>query len=179
MKLDRSRSAESTRYGAVVPEDGIGRRLAVSACLAGVPCRYNGAARPDAQIVEWVVRGETVAVCPEVMAGLPTPRPPAEIVGGDGDAVLAGRARVVCADGTDVTAEFVAGARQAAAALTSRGVTHAVLQAKSPTCGCGVIYDGTHTGALRPGDGVFTAELRRRGIHVESRTGVPPTTIPE
>ena len=147
------------------------RPVLVSACLAGAPCRYDGAARPDADILGRTARGETLPLCAEVLGGLPTPRPAAEIVGGDGDDVLDGRARIRTDDGQDVTDEFVSGARAVADQAVAAGVRHAVLQARSPSCGCGAIYDGTHTGTLRSGRGVLAAELTRRGITVEDRRG--------
>lgn len=142
----------------------------VSACLAGIPCRYDGRARPDTHATTLVNAG-ALPVCAEVLAGFPTPRRPAEIVGGDGEDVLEGRARVIEDTGMDVTRGLVEGARQAADAAVRAGVGHAVLQAGSPSCGCGWIYDGTHTGTRRPGMGVFAAELLRRGITIEQRRG--------
>lgn len=154
---------------------GTGREpQAVSACLAGIPCRYDGQSRPSSAIVRLAEEGIAIPVCAEVLAGLPTPRPSAEIIGGDGEDVLSGRAKVVCEDGTDVTEQFVRGARLAADTLVSRGLSRATLQARSPSCGCEQIYDGTHTGTLRSGDGVFAAELKRRGIAVESVRGEQP-----
>lgn len=140
---------------------------AVSACMAGVPCRFDGQAKPTATAQELVERGEAVLLCPEELGGLPTPRPPAEIVGGDGDDVLDGHATVRTADGMDVTEEYVRGARRAADLAQEHGVTSAVLKSKSPACGCSKIYDGTHSGAMVAGRGVFAAELLRRGIAVE------------
>ncbi|MGO2140553.1 MAG: DUF523 domain-containing protein [Leucobacter sp.] len=138
----------------------------VSSCLAGMPCRYDGNARPDPAIVEAVREGRAIPACAEQLGGLPTPRPAAEIVGGDGADVLDGTAAVVDIHGEDVSAPFVAGAEAVAAIAAERGVTRAVLQARSPSCGCGVVYDGSHSGALVEGDGVLTALLKRRGIEI-------------
>ncbi|MFE6054205.1 DUF523 domain-containing protein [Kitasatospora sp. NPDC056446] len=140
--------------------------IVVSACLAGVPCRYDGRARTSDGALRLVEEGRAVVVCPERAGGLPTPRPPAEIVGGDGADVLDGRARVVDATGTDRTGEFLAGARAALDAAEAAGARRAVLMARSPSCGCGQVYDGTFGGELRPGDGVTAALLRRAGIEV-------------
>lgn len=98
-------------------------------------------------------------------AGLPTPRRPAEIVGGDGHDVL-DRARVVDDTGHDVTEEFVDGARRALDAARRAGCTEALLMPRSPSCGRGTVYDGTFTGELREGDGVTAALLERHGITV-------------
>ncbi|WP_413562292.1 DUF523 domain-containing protein [Catenulispora pinistramenti] len=97
---------------------------------------------------------------------MPTPRPPAEIVGGDGNDVLDGTAHIVTADGEDVTAAFVAGAEAVAKFAADHGIARAVLQDRSPSCGCGRIYDGTHTGELVDGDGVLAALLKRQGVEV-------------
>lgn len=136
----------------------------VSACLAGLPCRYDGRAKPDQGIVDLVRAGGALPVCAEQLGGLATPRAPAEIVGGDGHDVLAGRARVLTVDGEDVTEEFVEGARRTVAVARDHGVQTAVLQARSPSCGCGRIYDGTHSGNPTEGDGVLAALLQERGI---------------
>ncbi|MDD4797802.1 MAG: DUF523 domain-containing protein, partial [Eubacteriales bacterium] len=79
----------------------------VSACLAGYPCRYDGNSKPLPDMVAGVRAGELLPVCPEALGGLPCPRPPAEIVGGTGADVLDGKARVVSADGADVTEAFI------------------------------------------------------------------------
>ncbi len=147
-------------------------RTIVSACLAGAACRYDGRAKPDADIVSAVQRGEMVAMCAEVLGDLPTPRPAAEIVGGDGSAVLDGTARVMTITGDDVTAEFVAGAERVADAAVALGATHAILQDRSPSCGCGRIYDGSFSGTLIEGDGVAAASLMRRGITIAVRRGI-------
>lgn len=153
---------------AVAPEQAVAPVL-VSACLAGIPCRYDGAARPDPQVVAAVEAGLAVPVCAEVLGGLPTPRPPAEIVGGDGYDVLAGRARVLTEAGHDVTRAFVAGASAVVEQAREHRVERAVLKAKSPSCGAGQVYDGTFNGTLTGGDGVLAAALRRAGVEVESR----------
>ncbi|WFR74594.1 DUF523 domain-containing protein [Prescottella defluvii] len=101
--------------------------------------------------------------CAELLGGLPTPRPAAEIVGGDGHDVLDGGAKVVTVNGEDVTGAFVAGARVVAELATEHGVTRAILQARSPSCGCGGVYDGTHTGELVEGDGIVAAMLEAAG----------------
>lgn len=114
---------------------------------------------------------EVVSFCPEVAGGLATPRRPAELVGGDGHDVLDGTARVVEDTGRDVTAEFVDGARRALAAARHGGCTEALLMPRSPSCGRGVVYDGSFAGELVPGDGVTAALLERNGIAVRPAPG--------
>jgi uncharacterized protein YbbK (DUF523 family) len=138
----------------------------VSACLAGRACRYDGSADPDDEVARLVAEGRAVLVCPEEDGGLQTPRPPAEISGGDGADVLAGRARVVTRSGRDVTAEYVAGAEAALLAARAAGATAAILKARSPSCGAGCIYDGSFTRTTQDGDGVTAALLRINGIKV-------------
>lgn len=145
--------------------------LVVSACLAGVPCRYDGRAKPDSEVIELVKEGKALPLCAEVLGNLPTPRPAVEIVGGDGADVLSGKARVTNTSGDDFTQEFVDGARAAADRAEEAGATRAILQALSPSCGCGTIYDGTMAGTKKTGDGVFATELKARGIEVEARRG--------
>ena len=110
-------------------------------------------------------------ICPEEDGGLGTPRLPAEIVGGDGHAVLQGRARVVASDGRDVTKEYVRGAHLALEAATRAGARTAILKARSPSCGRGDIYDGTFERRLTAGDGVTAALLQRAGIEIEQDEG--------
>ena len=145
-----------------------GAPLLVSACLLGILTRYDGGSSPHLALRELVARGCVVPLCPEVAGGLPVPRPPAEIQGGDGVDVLDGRARVVTVDGQDVTAQFLVGAQAALAAARRFGLRRAVLKSRSPSCGVGRIYDGTFSARLRPGDGVMAALLKREGIDVRS-----------
>ncbi len=105
-------------------------------------------------------------VCPEEDGGLGTPRPPAEIVGGDGHAVLEGRARVLTRSGRDVTDAYVRGAEIALEAARREGAETAILKARSPSCGKGCIYDGTFSRTAASGDGVTAALLARDGITV-------------
>ena len=137
-----------------------------SACLTGCKCRYDGEARPNEEIRARYEAGELKAVCPECLAKLPIPRCPSEILDGDGADVLDGRARVLAQDGSDRTAEFLEGARRTLETAQRCGAKRAYLKAKSPSCGCGRIYDGTFTSALRDGDGVTAVLLKRNGITV-------------
>ncbi len=143
-------------------------KVVISACLLGVRCRYDGGDSRNEIAIEQKETSELIPVCPEEAGGLPTPRPPAEIVGGDGDAVLDGKAKVMTADGVDVTEAYLKGAYHALQVTQSSGATHVILKARSPSCGCGDIYDGTFSGTLTSGDGVTTALLKRHGVTVTS-----------
>ncbi|HWC14691.1 MAG TPA: DUF523 domain-containing protein [Actinomycetota bacterium] len=138
----------------------------VSACLAGCECRYDGRSNETSAVARLVAEGRAVLVCPEEEGGLPTPRPPAEIVGGDGHDVLAGRAQVVTKDGRDVTTEYLEGAQRALATARAAGATRAILKLRSPSCGRGRIYDGSFSATTTAGDGVTAALLRANGIEV-------------
>ena len=138
----------------------------LSACLAGRACRYDGSDNQDSRLETLVSGGRAVLVCPEEDGGLGTPRPPAEIVGGQGRDVLEGSARVVTRDGRDVTDAYLRGARVALDRARETGATAAVLKARSPSCGKGCIYDGTFSRSARSGDGVTAALLRANGIQV-------------
>ncbi|MFK8330847.1 DUF523 domain-containing protein [Pseudomonas sp. BJa5] len=144
-------------------------KVLVSACLLGQPVRYDGRAsgHPDL-LQQWQAEGRIVPLCPEVAGGLPTPRPPAEIPGGQGGAVLDGDAQVVTVGGEDVSAQFLAGARRALALVRAHGIRIAVLKSGSPSCGNRLTYDGTFSGTKVQGEGVTTALLRREGVQVFS-----------
>lgn len=140
-------------------------KVLVSACLAGRNCRYDGGNCRATAL--GIGDHEAVLFCPEEAGGLPTPRLPAEIVGGDGADVLAGLAQVVTASGEDVTAAYLAGARQALSLCQREGIERALLKRRSPSCGASAVYDGTFSHTLRPGQGVTAALLSRHGVQVE------------
>ncbi len=130
--------------------------MIVSACLAGLPCRYDGKARPCAMAVELVRAGKAIPLCPEQLGGLPTPRPPCEILAG----------RVVDRNGVDRTENYRRGAEAVLAAARTYGATQALLQNRSPSCGSGWIYDGTFSKTLVQGDGITARLLSENGIQV-------------
>jgi uncharacterized protein YbbK (DUF523 family) len=146
-----------------IPTEG---RIVISACLAGVACTHEAEPKTRDWAVKLVADGRAVLVCPEVAGGLPIPRPAAEIQSGEGSDVVEGRARVLTEDGVDVTENYLAGARKATDAARDAGARIAVLKARSPSCGCGAIYDGTFRGELRSGDGVTAAMLKQEGLEV-------------
>ena len=136
--------------------------ILVSRCLLGEPCRYDGRSVPVPQLEKLRQAGHVlIPVCPEVLGGLPTPRSPAERQP-DG--------RVVNRAGEDVTAAYLEGAGRTLALALEAGCTLAVLKAKSPSCGCHEIYDGSFTGRLVPGQGVAARLLEESGVRVVDET---------
>ncbi len=135
----------------------------VSACLLGFRCRYDGAASPLHSFPEEVSGQKLIPVCPEELGGLPTPRVPAEIVGGNGGDVLDGRAKVVCADGREVTDAFLRGAEAVVAYARRYDSKQAYLKSKSPSCGAGRIC---RAGEVVVGFGVAAEALRRAGLDI-------------
>ena len=131
-------------------------KILISACLLGLPCRYDGASKPQLWVEELARRHELIPMCPEQMGGLPTPRDPAER---QGDKVIS------CA-GKDVTKAYTKGAETALYFAKLNHVDFAVMKAKSPSCGKGLIYDGTFTGSKIPGNGVTVELLNANGIPV-------------
>ena len=107
----------------------------VSACLLGLCTRYDGASKPDNECRNFLKKSICIPVCPEQLGGLPTPRPPAEIIGGDGHDVLRGKARIITINGDDVTASFIRGAQQVLQLVTIQDVNGICLKARSPSCG--------------------------------------------
>lgn len=140
--------------------------ILLSACLAGVDCRYDGGSRLEQELIDLVKQGKAILVCPEQLGGMTTPRPPCEIIGGDGEAVLKGQAKVSNCHGEDRTACFVKGAEETVKIAKLYGAKAAILKAKSPSCGSGHIYDGTFSKKLQDGDGVTTALLKKNGFVV-------------
>ncbi|MFC3884467.1 DUF523 domain-containing protein [Bacillus songklensis] len=142
--------------------------IVVSACLAGIECRYNGTHSLDKKIKELVEQDKAILVCPEILGGFSTPRDSAEIIGGTGDDVLEGNARVIEKSGKDVTELYVKGAYKTLEVVRSVQATYVVLKEYSPSCGSAMIYNGTFTNAKIHGEGVTAALLRREGIKVIS-----------
>lgn len=138
------------------------KHILVSACLLGEACRYDGKSKPCPVVLALRERYLLIPVCPEVAGGLPTPRTPSEIVGD----------RVVMKNGNDVTENYQKGAASALETALAHGCTTAILKERSPSCGCGKIYDGTFSGTLKDGNGITAALLLESGIRVlgESET---------
>jgi purine nucleoside phosphorylase len=137
-------------------------KILISACLLGENCKYNGGNNADAicagELAKLRQIYELVAVCPECMGGLTTPREPAEICA---------NGRVITKfSGRDMTAEFVLGAQICAEIASENGCKIAVLKERSPSCGSGEIYDGSFTGRLASGDGITAAALKKLGVRI-------------
>ncbi len=137
-------------------------RILVSACLLGVNCRYSGDGQKIDEIGELMEFAELIPVCPEVLGGLPTPRPPAERRG----------EKVCTRDGADVTRAYRRGAEECLRLAELFGARIALLKERSPSCGAGEIYDGSFSGRRVPGSGVTAELLEAHGVRVcgESRT---------
>ena len=138
--------------------------ILVSACLAGIDCRWDGENRLDPEIKELVDKKEAIALCPEVLGGRGIPRTKSEIRDGHGEDVLDGKAKVYDEKGKDVTNEFIKGAQVTLEIAKKHNIKKAVLKSKSPSCGLGKIYDGSFKGKLVDGDGVTAVLLKREGI---------------
>ena len=136
-------------------------KLLISACLLGRNCKYNGGNNYTPLVEALKARYDLVPVCPECFGGLPIPHEPSERVGD----------RVLSKSGEDVTEPFRRGAEKTLAAAIQQGVTRAVLKERSPSCGCGSIYDGTFTGTVVSGSGVAAELLLAHGVEIygESR----------
>jgi uncharacterized protein YbbK (DUF523 family) len=136
--------------------------IIVSACLAGIKCRYDGLDNTFEKVVELVSKGEAIPVCPEQLGGLSTPRLPAEIK----------EDKVININGEDVTENYLKGARETLQIARMTKSNQAILKQRSPSCGCGLIYDGTHSGKIVPGIGLTAKLLLDNGISVKTEEDI-------
>ena len=145
--------------------------LLISACLLGVECKYSGGsnALPEETIEKLRTRYRLIPVCPETAGGLPTPRDPSERLG----------ERVVSCRGADVTAPFKKGAEAALTLARRYGCTTALMKEHSPSCGSGLIYDGSFSGKLVKGDGCAAELLKAAGVSVVGENVTELLTMPE
>lgn len=150
-------------------------KILVSACLMGFKVRYNGSEKAalQATLERWQQEKRLVVHCPELAAGLPVPRRPAEIVAGNGADVMRDTARIVEDNGQDVTAHYQLAAWLALQAAQQSGCHAALLTDGSPTCGSQFIYNGTFSATRQPGMGVAAALLEQHGIRVFSEQQLP------
>ncbi len=154
-------------------------RILVSSCLLGQPVRFNGTDAPSDKTIldQWQSEGRLVHFCPEIAVGFPTPRPPAETVGGDGRLVLLGQAKVLEDTGRDVTEMFLEGAKQEVDFAQKSQVKVAILTDGSPSCGSTYVYDGNFKGETVPGKGVTAELLEQNGIRVFSEDQIEEAFI--
>lgn len=138
-------------------------KIAVSACLLGHNCKYNGGNNRSQKVLRFVEGHEVIPVCPEVTGGLPTPRIPVELRNG----------RAINANGEDVTDFFQTGTEKTMTRLAGEHIDLAVLQPRSPSCGCKQIYDGTFTKTLIDGKGMFAQALAEAHIPMMDETDIP------
>ena len=130
--------------------------ILVSACLIGENCKYSGGNNKNEKVLSYLKDKKYITICPEVMGGLDTPRPPAEIIGN----------KVINTNGDDVTEYFTKGAKMALELAKKHNPSLIILKAKSPSCGAGEIYDGSFSGALINGNGVTAGLLINEGFKV-------------
>lgn len=138
-------------------------KIAVSACLLGHNCKYNGGNNRSQKVLHFIEGHEVIPVCPEVAGGLPIPRIPVELQNG----------RAINANGEDVTEFFQSGTEKTMARLAGEHIDLAILQPRSPSCGCKQIYDGTFTKNLIDGKGMFAQALAEAGIPMMDATEIP------
>ncbi len=136
--------------------------IIVSACLAGLKCRYDGNDNACEKVIDLVRQGEAIPLCSEQLGGLPTPRKPAERVG----------EKVKNEDGTDVTSQFCKGAEEVLKVAKMTNCKKAILKANSPSCGSGTVYDGTFSGNYTQGDGILAELLKANGIKIISEKDI-------
>ena len=131
-------------------------KILVSACLLGENCKYNGKNNRNKKVLEYIKDKEVIPICPEVFGGLSTPRIPSEIKGDT----------VINKEGNDVTKNFMDGAYKTLSIAKKYNIKKAILKQKSPSCGCGKIYDGNFNGNVIDGDGITTRLLKENNIEI-------------
>ena len=131
-------------------------KIAVSSCLLGENCKYNGGNNYSEKLIEYIKGHEVISICPEVLGGLSIPRESAEIVNG----IVSNK------DGTSVDKEFRKGAEIALEIIKEQQVDLVILQSRSPSCGVNTIYDGSFSGKIIPGQGVFANLLQENRIKI-------------
>lgn len=136
-------------------------KIAVSACLLGHNCKYSGGNNRSQKVLDYIAGHEVIPVCPEVTGGLPVPRVPVELKNG----------RAINRNGEDVTDFFLKGVEKEMAKM--QDIDLAILQPRSPSCGCKQIYDGTFSKTLIDGKGMFAQALAEAGIPLMDGDDVP------
>ena len=138
-------------------------KIAVSACLLGHNCKYSGGNNRSQKVLDYIEGHEVIPVCPEVTGGMPTPRVPVELKD----------SKAINRDGEDVTEFFQRGVEKTMEKLDGQNIDLAILQPRSPSCGCKQIYDGTFTKTLIDGKGMFAQALADAGIPMIDGDDVP------
>ena len=138
-------------------------KIMVSACLLGENCKYNGGNNRNPGLLHLLSGHKVIPVCPEVLGGLPTPRVPAEIVNGT----------VINREGVSVDDAFRRGAKKALEMARQEKPDLIILQSRSPSCGVKEIYDGTFSGKLVPGHGIFAEMALQAGFRVIDAEDAP------
>lgn len=144
--------------------------IAVSACLLGINCKYNGNNNENEKVVNYLKDKEFILICPEQLGGLSTPRNPAEIINGDGYSVINNESKIVDKNNKDISIEFIKGANESLKIAKMYECREAILKEGSPSCGSNFIYDGSFSGKKISGIGVTAALFRKNGIKVISDT---------
>lgn len=134
--------------------------ILVSACLAGINCKYNGGNNYNEAVFNLVKAGKAIPICPEQLGGLTTPRNPSEIK------IINGARRVINNQNVDVTENFEKGANEVLKLVKEMNVEKAILQPRSPSCGVGKIYSGNFDGNLVDGNGILADFLIKNGVQV-------------
>ena len=137
-------------------------KILCSACLLGIKCKYDGNTNTNKKVLKLNEKEILIPVCPEQLGGLTTPRNPAELIGNS----------VITKAGTNVTDSFIKGAQQTLKTAQIFGCKKAILKQRSPSCGCGQIYDGTFSGKVIKGEGITAKLLRENGIEVISEEDI-------
>jgi len=154
-------------------------KIIVSACLLGIDCRYDGGNCLSKAVAALIGRVALIPVCPELLGGLSTPRPPAGIAKGSGIDVIEGKSRVLTVKGEDdVTSQFIKGARESLKIAQLLGVKKAIFKEESPSCGVHFIR---RNDTRVPGSGVTTALFLNEGLDVigeEEIIGIKKTLGP-
>ncbi|SIN90603.1 DUF523 domain-containing protein [Halodesulfovibrio marinisediminis] len=128
----------------------------VSACLAGCNCRYDGGNTANEHVQQLIREGRALPLCPEQLGGFPTPRTPFELKNG----------RAISKDGVDITEQMLQGVEEATKLVELAGCTKAILKSRSPSCGAGIIYDGSFSGVKIAGNGLFAERMLAMGLEV-------------
>ena len=138
-------------------------KILVSGCLLGENCKYNGGNNYNPRVVEFLKGKEVISICPEMMAGMGCPRNPIEIV----DGVLTD------CHGKNVDSLIRKSVMEIMERIRDEEIQCAVLQSRSPTCGVNQVYDGTFSGKLIPGSGIFAKSLMDAGYLVIDVEDIP------